>query len=83
MATLPDLLKTTKELGGSDLHIALDTPPQVEHSSLWWGQQGVAAHLSVPQPRSQEPQGHWSQSRARCSLVWRGPYPYPPPPGQS
>jgi twitching motility protein PilT len=29
MATLPDLLKTTMELGGSDLHIASDTPPQV------------------------------------------------------
>jgi twitching motility protein PilT len=29
MATLPDLLKTTIELGGSDLHIASDTPPQV------------------------------------------------------
>jgi twitching motility protein PilT len=29
MATLPDLLKTTMELGGSDLHIASNTPPQV------------------------------------------------------
>src|ERR1700681_3472193 len=29
MATLPDLLKTTIELGGSDLHIATNTPPQV------------------------------------------------------
>ena len=29
MATLPDLLKTTMELGGSDLHIATNTPPQV------------------------------------------------------
>src|SRR5580704_17721365 len=29
MATLPDLLKTTMELGGSDLHIASDSPPQV------------------------------------------------------
>jgi twitching motility protein PilT len=29
MATLPDLLKTTMELGGSDLHITSDTPPQV------------------------------------------------------
>jgi twitching motility protein PilT len=29
MVTLPDLLKTTKELGGSDLHIATNTPPQV------------------------------------------------------
>src|SRR5438093_216844 len=29
MATLPDLLKTTVELNGSDLHIATNTPPQV------------------------------------------------------
>ena len=29
MATLPDLLKTTIDLGGSDLHIATNTPPQV------------------------------------------------------
>jgi twitching motility protein PilT len=29
MATLPELLKTTVELGGSDLHIATNTPPQV------------------------------------------------------
>src|SRR5687767_1753455 len=29
MATLPDLLKTTVELDGSDLHIATNTPPQV------------------------------------------------------
>src|SRR5438477_11282515 len=29
MATLPDLLKTMVELGGSDLHIATQTPPQV------------------------------------------------------
>ena len=29
MATLPDLLKTTMDLGGSDLHIATNTPPQV------------------------------------------------------
>src|SRR5881275_154586 len=29
MATLPDLLKTTVEAGGSDLHIATATPPQV------------------------------------------------------
>src|SRR5438874_7930061 len=29
MATLPDLLKTLVELGGSDLHIATATPPQV------------------------------------------------------
>src|SRR5436309_10260582 len=29
MATLPDLLKTLVELGGSDLHIATNTPPQV------------------------------------------------------
>src|ERR1700736_6842355 len=29
MPTLPDLLKTTVEMKGSDLHIATDTPPQV------------------------------------------------------
>src|SRR2546428_1483689 len=29
MTTLPDLLKTTVELNGSDLHIAPNTPPQV------------------------------------------------------
>src|SRR2546426_9402176 len=29
MTTLPDLLKTTVELNGSDLHIATATPPQV------------------------------------------------------
>jgi twitching motility protein PilT len=29
MATLPDLLKTTVEMNGSDLHIATNTPPQV------------------------------------------------------
>src|SRR6478735_1893420 len=35
MATLPELLKTTVELNGSDLHIAIDTPPQVrEHGEL-------------------------------------------------
>src|SRR6266480_3067416 len=29
MATLPDLLKTTVELNGSDLHIATNSPPQI------------------------------------------------------
>jgi twitching motility protein PilT len=29
MATLPELLKTTVEMGGSDLHISTDTAPQV------------------------------------------------------
>ena len=29
MATLPELLKTTVELGGSDLHLTTNTPPQV------------------------------------------------------
>ena len=29
MATLPDLLKITVDLGGSDLHLATNTPPQV------------------------------------------------------
>ena len=29
MATLPDLLKVTVDLGGSDLHITTNTPPQV------------------------------------------------------
>ena len=35
MATLPELLKTTMEMGGSDLHITTDTPPQVRvHGEL-------------------------------------------------
>src|SRR5258705_10306415 len=29
MATLPDLLKTTVEMEGSDLHISTNTPPQI------------------------------------------------------
>ena len=29
MATLPELLKTTVEMEGSDLHISTNTPPQV------------------------------------------------------
>src|SRR5262245_44448242 len=29
MATLPELLKTTVEMNGSDLHIATATPPQI------------------------------------------------------
>src|SRR5947208_5454679 len=29
MATLPDLLKTTVEMNGSDLHLTTDSPPQV------------------------------------------------------
>src|SRR5713101_282834 len=35
MATLPDLLKTTVEMDGSDLHLTTDTPPQVRvHGEL-------------------------------------------------
>ena len=35
MATLPDLLKTTVELEGSDLHLTINTPPQVRvHGEL-------------------------------------------------
>jgi twitching motility protein PilT len=35
MATLPDLLKTTVEMNGSDLHITTSTPPQVRvHGKL-------------------------------------------------
>ena len=35
MATLPELLKTTVEMEGSDLHIATNTPPQVRvHGEL-------------------------------------------------
>ena len=35
MPTLPELLKTTSELGGSDLHLATGTPPQVRvHGEL-------------------------------------------------
>src|SRR5438046_5671309 len=29
MPTLPELLTTMVEMGGSDLHLAIDTPPQV------------------------------------------------------
>jgi twitching motility protein PilT len=29
MPTLPELLKSTVELGGSDLHLTTNTPPQV------------------------------------------------------
>src|SRR5438046_2294708 len=35
MATLPELLKTTVEMSGSDLHITTDTPPQIRvHGEL-------------------------------------------------
>src|SRR5882757_9603537 len=35
MATLPELLKTTVEMNGSDLHLATDSPPQVRvHGEL-------------------------------------------------
>ena len=35
MANLPELLKTTVELGGSDLHLSIGTPPQVRvHGDL-------------------------------------------------
>jgi twitching motility protein PilT len=35
MATLPELLKTTVELGASDLHLSIDSPPQVRvHGDL-------------------------------------------------
>jgi twitching motility protein PilT len=35
MATLPDLLKTTVEMNGSDLHLTTETPPQVRvHGEL-------------------------------------------------
>jgi len=35
MATLPDLLKQTVELGGSDLHLSIGSPPQVRvHGEL-------------------------------------------------
>ena len=35
MATLPELLKTTMEMSGSDLHIATNTAPQVRvHGEL-------------------------------------------------
>jgi len=35
LPTLPELLKTTVEMGGSDLHIATNTPPQVRvHGKL-------------------------------------------------
>src|SRR4029450_4137927 len=32
MPTLPELLKSTVELGGSDLHLTTNTPPQVRIS---------------------------------------------------
>ena len=35
LPTLPELLKTTVDMGGSDLHIATNTPPQVRvHGKL-------------------------------------------------
>ena len=35
MPTLPDLLKTTVELDGSDLHLAINSPPQIRvHGEL-------------------------------------------------
>ena len=35
MPTLPELLKTTVEVGGSDLHLTTDSPPQVRvHGEL-------------------------------------------------
>ena len=35
MITLPELLKTTYEMGGSDLHVTSGTPPQVRvHGKL-------------------------------------------------
>ena len=35
MATLPELLKTLVDMGGSDLHITTNTPPQVRvHGEL-------------------------------------------------
>ena len=35
MPTLPELLKTTIELQGSDLHLSINTPPQVRvHGKL-------------------------------------------------
>jgi twitching motility protein PilT len=35
MATLPELLKTTVEIGGSDLHLTINAPPQVRlHGAL-------------------------------------------------
>src|SRR3989337_626501 len=35
MATLPELLKTLVELGGSDLHLTTQTPPQIRvHGKL-------------------------------------------------
>ena len=35
MATLPELLKTTVEMDGSDLHVTTNTPPQVRvHGKL-------------------------------------------------
>jgi len=32
--TLPDLLTTTLSLGGSDLHLSVDSPPQVRVNGL-------------------------------------------------
>ena len=42
MATLPELLKTTVDLEGSDLHIATNTPPQVRVN-------GELRRLSMPE----------------------------------
>src|SRR5260221_11124144 len=42
MDTLPELLKTTVEMNGSDLHIATSTPPQVRVD-------GELVRLQVPE----------------------------------
>src|ERR1700694_1098346 len=41
MATLPDLLKQTLEMNGSDLHLATSTPPQLRVH-------GALARLALP-----------------------------------
>src|ERR1700716_4013060 len=50
MATLPELLKMTVELEGSDLHIATETPPQVRVN-------GELQRLQLPQMTAAETKG--------------------------
>ena len=62
MATLPELLKTTVEMDGSDLHITTNTPPQVRvHGKLQrlpmpdlHGGRHQAAHLQRAHRRAEE-----------------------------
>ena len=58
--TLPELLKMTVDLAGSDLHIATDTPPQVstrsEVAAARRSASRVAARVSGTMPKSTQSQ---------------------------